>query len=72
MAAKTAAQYQALLDKVDTCIEAILAGAQDVSFGDRRYTRADLGSLQQLRSHYEEMIDRITMAGTGSRRLAEF
>lgn len=39
----------ALLESVETAISTILTSGQDVTIGDRRYKRADLGELQQLR-----------------------
>jgi len=72
MAAKTLAQYEALLDAVDTCIEGILTGAQAMSMNGRSYARADLGQLRELREHYEERINSLNMAGVNGRRVAEF
>jgi len=39
----------ALLEAVETAISTILTSGQDVTIGDRRYKRADLGDLQDLR-----------------------
>ena len=40
---------QALLESVETAISTILTSGQDVTIGDRRYKRADLGKLQEMR-----------------------
>ncbi len=39
----------ALLEAVETAISTILTSGQDVTIGDRRYKRADLGKLQEMR-----------------------
>lgn len=72
MAAKTLAEYEALLDAVDTAIEGILTGGQAVTIGDKSYQRADLGTLEKLRGHYEDMINRLNMAGANGVRVVEF
>lgn len=40
---------QALVENAEKAINAILSGGQSYSIGDRRYTRADLGTLQRMR-----------------------
>jgi hypothetical protein len=40
---------QALLESVETAITTILTSGQDVTIGERRYKRADLGKLQEMR-----------------------
>ena len=67
--AKTAAEYQALLDKVDDAIEDILESGQSITEDGQTLTRADLDSLLKLQSHYEHRIDRLDK---GDRRVAEF
>lgn len=70
MAAKTVAEYQALLVKTDAAIEAILEGAQSATAADgRTVTRADLAKLIQYQKYLEDRIDR---ADKGTRRVAEF
>ena len=69
MAAKTTAEYQALLDEVDDAIEAVLTRGQSVSFDGVTYTAANIDGLLKLQSYYEHKID---LADKGDRRVAEF
>jgi hypothetical protein len=40
---------QALLESIETAITTILTSGQDVTVGERRYKRGDLGKLQEMR-----------------------
>ena len=68
MAATTLVEYEALRDKVEDAIEAILEGAQSVSCNGRTVTRANLGELQALHRFYNDKISRLSK---GTRRVAE-
>lgn len=40
---------QQLLEQVETAISAVLTSGQSYQIGDKKYTRADLAVLQQMR-----------------------
>ena len=69
--AKTAAQWQALLDKVDSSIEDILDYGQSITSDGQTLTKADLNTLLKTQAYYQKQIDKLADAGTG-RRVAEF
>jgi len=68
MAATTLSEYEALRDKVEDAIEAILEGAQSVSCNGRTVTRADLTSLQ---TYHDVLNAKISRLSKGTRRVAE-
>ena len=69
--ARTAAQYQVLLDKVDTAIEALLDDqCQSTTVDGRTFTRVNLDDLFKLQTFYQRQINRLEASST--RRVAEF
>jgi hypothetical protein len=70
--AKTAAEWQALLDKVDAQIEDVVENGQSITQADgSTLTRPTLESLLKMQAYYQKRIDTLADAGT-SRRVAEF
>ena len=67
--AKTQADYQALLDKVDDAIEAVLEKGESITFDGVTYTKANIRDLMTLQAHYEKKVNRLEK---GDRRVAEF
>lgn len=63
--------YAARLVLVRQAIDKILGGSQSWRFGDRQYTRADLGTLQRMEAHYAKMAakERSASSGRGRNRI---
>jgi hypothetical protein len=66
--AKTAAEYQALLDKVDAAIEQVLEHGQSMDNEGMTHSQADLDSLMRAQKYYQGQIDKLSK---GTRRVAE-
>lgn len=60
--------YTERLAAVREAIDKILSGSQSWRFGDRHYTRADLGTLQRMETHYARMAAKETSAARGRGR----
>lgn len=56
-----------ILAAIDTAILDILANGQDVSFNGRRYTKADLPTLQKMRAEYASLVATSTSGGVFDR-----
>lgn len=63
----TVETYTQRLAKVREAIDRILAGAQSWRFNERQYTRADLGTLQQMERHYAKLAAREQRPAVGRR-----
>lgn len=59
---------QELLQQVRDAIEAVLTRGQDVSVGGKRYTRANLSELRDLRRELENQVRRESTGGIRMRR----
>ncbi|HEX7050358.1 MAG TPA: hypothetical protein VF188_09170 [Longimicrobiales bacterium] len=57
------ATYAERLEKVRAAIDAVLEGGQDVTYGGKRVTFADLNRLRQLERDYEREAAREARGG---------
>lgn len=55
--ASTVAQYQTIIDTIDTAITSICENGQSVSFDGVTYTKANIGELISARKKYEAEMD---------------
>lgn len=60
--------YTERLTLVREAIDKILSGSQSWRFGERQYTRADLGTLQRMEVHYAKMAAKEQAATRGRGR----
>lgn len=63
--------YTERLTLVREAIDKILSGSQSWRFGERQYTRADLGTLQRMEVHYAKMAakEQAVTRGRGRNRI---
>ena len=61
---------QSLLESVETAITTVLTSGQSYTIGERRYTRADLAVLQQMRRDLKAQYENETYGPT--RNFARF
>lgn len=59
---------QELLDQVRAAIVAVLTRGQDVTVSGKRYTRANLSELRELRKELEGEVRRESTGGIRTRR----
>lgn len=64
----TTQTYKQRLLLVRETIDKILSGSQSWRFGDRQYTRADLGTLEAMERRYARMAAKEESASTGRGR----
>ena len=70
----TTETYTARLAKVREAIDKLLSGSQSWRFGERQYTRADLGTLERMERRYAKMAAReqAAAAGRGTRNRVRY
>lgn len=61
-----------LLEEVRRAIVQVLTRGQDVSIAGKRYSRAQLGELRQLKTELEQSVARTRRRGIRTRRVVPF